>query len=251
MLFAPKRNWCQQITAFHLSQHGDEQQFCSLRRGACGKTEMWTKQQLGFLLLFIGALGILCSFVFHGCLINKNTVHSLHIWGVIHRMALTHLRDPAWLSPGSTSSEHLEPHWQFPHRPWVWVVLLIIYTDQLKLCSHLYSYTLRLSKMNLVLKAFILDTPFTLIFILFKQPWGLGHSGHCSSGKPIHSRLLAAHYSAFSVLSPQRTMDTLILLGKQALEWGCLGWNLHFVICWWWWANDFVSWCLIPHLDNF
>ena len=148
MLFAPKRNWCQQITAFHLSQRGDEQQFCSLRTWACGKTEMWTKQQLGFLLLFIGALGILCSFVFHGCLINKNTVHSLHIWGVIHRMALTHLRDPAWLSPGSTSSEHLEPQWQFPHRPWVWVVLLIIYTDQLKLCSHLYSYALRLSKMN-------------------------------------------------------------------------------------------------------
>lgn len=53
--------------------------------GHVGKLKMCTKQQLGFLPLFIDALGILCSFVFHGCLINKNTVHGLHDWGVIHR----------------------------------------------------------------------------------------------------------------------------------------------------------------------
>lgn len=176
------------------------------------------------LSLFIGALGILCSFVFHGCLINRNTVHSLHTWGAIHRMALIHLRDPAWLSPGSTSSEHLEPHWQFPHRPWAWVVLLSIYTDQLKLCSRLYSYALRLSKMNL--QSWKHST------LISPSHWFLSFSNNCGvwdtlntahPGSPSILVCFAAHHSAFSVLSPQTTMDTLKLLGKQTPERGCLG----------------------------
>lgn len=117
--------------------------------GHVGKLKMCTKQQLGFLPLFIDALGILCSFVFHGCLINKNTVHGLHDWGVIHRTVVIPWRDPVWLSPGSTSSKHLEPHWHFSQRPRALVILPIIYIDQLKTCRHLHSSAPRLSKMNL------------------------------------------------------------------------------------------------------
>lgn len=221
--------------------------------GACGKTEAWTKQQLGFLPLFIGALGILCSFVFHGCLINKNTVHPLHVWGVIHRMVLIHLGDSAWLRPGSTSSKHLEPQWHFSQRPRALVILPIIYIDWLKLCSHLYSYAPRLSKMNVQCwrhSSLISPSRWFLFFSNNCEVWDVRNIVHSESSSILIS--FTAHHPAFSLLSTQpATGSSQHCLESRLWSWAA-GVKISPRLCVHvqHWANDSVSLCFRSSLLN-
>lgn len=128
------------------------------------------------------------------------------------------LKGPCLAQSGSSSSKHLEPYWQFSQRPRALVILPIIYIDRLKLCSHLYSFAPRLSKMNLQSwkhSSLISPSCWFLVFSNNCGVWDRLNTVH--SGSPSILICFTAHHSAFSELSTQTIRGTLQYCWKSRI----------------------------------